>query len=108
MNPLVLLGIGAAALIATASKKQERTAKLEAGTYRVTMKVAPVSASVPLSNLFVMPHLTMAGTGGVTVFESLTIDPRTAVNEWTLTGLMQYGGAEQTVNLLPGMTVERL
>lgn len=107
MNPLLALAaVGAVALLGSKSK-QSGTATVEAGTYRVSMRIAPVEASVPLSNLFAMPHLTMVGVGGVTVFESLTVDPKD-MSAWTLTGLMQYGGTAKQVNLLPGMTLERL
>lgn len=113
MNPLVpLLAIGA--VMALSNKKSSPVYEggtrmtLEPGTYRVKMAVAPFATSTQLSSVFVMPHMTLVGLGGAAYFESLTIDPKNAAGNWTMTALFQYGGAAKTIDLLPGMSFERV
>lgn len=83
-------------------------AKLTPGTYRARFTMAPISTSLPMTTLLAVPQSAVGGLGMLAYFESLTTNPFNASENWTMTAICQYGGAEKVVDLLPGMSLEKL
>ena len=82
--------------------------KLTPGNYRARFTMAPISTALPMTTLLGIPQATLGGLGMLCYFESVTTNPFNAQDNWTMTAVCQYGGAEKVVDLLPGMSLEKL